>query len=159
MGCAWGQITLLCGCWSCLVNCEKLALHCPRCFWGRPVWRQQKGYLPSLQFRFGSRILWCYQLVRMLPRYLGASPSLKKPTRETSRQVTSNLPNECWKARRWEDVVAQIPESLGQVIHPGRMAKGETPAESGEKGTWSWGYLRNSRTGERIIRTTRSGAN
>lgn len=34
---------------------------------------------------FGSRILWCYQLVRMLPRYLGASLSHKKPTRETSR--------------------------------------------------------------------------
>lgn len=87
VGFARGQFTWLRGCWSYLVNFEeKLALHCPGCFKGWPVQTQHNGCLPSLQFRSGSRILWCYQLVRMykiayIPwdRYLGASLSCKRP--------------------------------------------------------------------------------
>lgn len=131
-GVAWGQFTLLCGCWSCLVNCEKLALHCPVCFWGRPVWRQQKGYLPSLQFCFGSRILWCYQLVRMLPRYLGASLPRKKPTRETSRPgdfepakrvLKDQVVGECGGTNPWISGPGHPPRQDGKGRNPSRIRR------------------------------------
>lgn len=65
-----------------------------------------------------------------MPRYLGASFSCRRP------ELGDLLkPAKCVaRDQVWENVVIQLPGYLGQIIRPGRRAKGETPAELGEKG-------------------------
>ena len=89
-----------------------------------------------------------------MPRYLGASFSCRRP------ELGDLLkPAKCVvRDQVWENVVVQRPGYLGQIIRPGRRAKGETPSRTRRERDGGWVCLNTEKESwEKITRTARFG--